>query len=1325
MAHMQYIPGDPRMVDQLVYELKSRGIFDQFRKDCIADVDTRPAYQNLRQRVENSVATFLSRQCWTPDLNKNQLREKLRKHILDGNYLEQGVERIVDQVVNPKVASVFIPQVEDLVYDFLGITRKKKDVPVAETSNLKANNNDLLPTDLEAVSPGSVKSNDDKTEQMDIDEIKDENKITIDQEHKSCIKEDSSVGLELPEKEKLDGQDTQMSGISELTSNESDVSIDKSSIPLPNDEIKPEDIPRPTDSPPKVAKVELDSIELPKEPYLSTDIPLPDEIHTSDKDHYFKPVNVNSEDESSSDSSLRRNMSPLTPIRNFNNENSCDAQQAFENDSVDKSDEKKEPSTFRFAIAETKSLENSSDGIETEKKDLDQSGLSYQFNNQVNINTFNTPVYDDSSNSNLLHIDYESDVNSKTNTETKAPEADYSQDSKKERKIEEKRSSHKSSHNSRDSHRHSSSKDKRSDSKQSNSRDSSKHDKKSSSSKDDHKSKSSHKESSKDRSDKKDNRDSSKHRSSHKSSSHRDSKSHKSSSSSQRHSSKHSDDKKSSSSSSSHRDKSEKSSEKSSKDSKEKSSKDSSKSSSHRSDKDRKSGSKSKHDDKDKKKEKKETDDHYSSSGRGNHNRRSTDRDSNDGSSSSKGSNNPSSTKSTESKKDNKGTSKSDSTSTSGDSTSPSDKEHCVNETQNTTKEVMQPKLIVRVEHLEMPVATPPRLPFVPDVTLKKPKYAANLEEAKKLMKMRKFLDEEQKRMNQEAALLLEFQANVRPSLSQIYSSIPPGPELEFACVTNPVEMVIEKQQTPESSNSSADTSDDLKTSIQSVETKNDAIIEILTAAQQVENIEEQKQLQIQNNNEILQMVEKVEDEVEADADSKATVKKLETVENIDIADKDTLEREENDNKSDGISVELAMESLHGELYTHNDFKKETESMISKINTIENIQKELNSNKRTEYFEVTIITEELSEAEDSVDSTKDTEIKTSIKKVDEDNEHAEIVTNNVKSKEIEYHTEEHQNKFKIDISNSSSDEKLLRYFREHEKFTAELERDTFSKFLKSYTDNISVSKMYLMNCDTYEENILKEISQHFGKYKIVNYYKNGHFKMSKTTNIVKDLNVSGEIILPNIDYFESNTNRSPIFSPVKSECSFELSSDYDAKLEEMVNKTSRKEIMEIILGNIADESPTKMPKIDYCSELNIESNNENPLKRKFNETESIINNNRPVLTPNKIRKLSGSDQISSTTEENEESSNNNVSTNVRSKYLGRAKRVGLPRPKRTNLPNSPSSDKSIENYEQNTPVSQTPNGKIKETPRNKVQRYDTSDLYKPKLHYLSRRNNIT
>lgn len=74
---------DPRVVDEIVSELKSQGNFDSFRRLLIADVDTKPAYQNLRQRVETSVSNFLNEQEWTRDLNKNQLREKLRKNITE------------------------------------------------------------------------------------------------------------------------------------------------------------------------------------------------------------------------------------------------------------------------------------------------------------------------------------------------------------------------------------------------------------------------------------------------------------------------------------------------------------------------------------------------------------------------------------------------------------------------------------------------------------------------------------------------------------------------------------------------------------------------------------------------------------------------------------------------------------------------------------------------------------------------------------------------------------------------------------------------------------------------------------------------------------------------------------------------------------------------------------------------------------------------------------------------------------------------------------------------------------------------------------------
>jgi hypothetical protein len=167
-----YLPGEQHLIDKIVYELKAQGIFDQFRKECFADVDTKPAYQNLRQRVEGSVTGFLKEQSWRPDMNKNQVREMLRKTITESGYLETGVERIVDQVVNPKINTVFLPKVEEVVYSYLGIKKPNRN------EGIKSEQCDLLPTDLEAVSPESepVDKKDDKSTEnfQDMDESKTE-----------------------------------------------------------------------------------------------------------------------------------------------------------------------------------------------------------------------------------------------------------------------------------------------------------------------------------------------------------------------------------------------------------------------------------------------------------------------------------------------------------------------------------------------------------------------------------------------------------------------------------------------------------------------------------------------------------------------------------------------------------------------------------------------------------------------------------------------------------------------------------------------------------------------------------------------------------------------------------------------------------------------------------------------------------------------------------------------------------------------------------------------------------------------------------------------
>nr|XP_046151813.1 biorientation of chromosomes in cell division protein 1-like 1 isoform X6 [Oncorhynchus gorbuscha] len=112
-------PGDPQLVSMIVNHLKTQGLFDQFRRDCLADVDTKPAYLNLRQRVDNFVSNHLSNHTWSPHLNKNQLRNNIRQLVLQSGMLEQGVDRIVAQVVDPKIHHTFRPQVERVVREFM------------------------------------------------------------------------------------------------------------------------------------------------------------------------------------------------------------------------------------------------------------------------------------------------------------------------------------------------------------------------------------------------------------------------------------------------------------------------------------------------------------------------------------------------------------------------------------------------------------------------------------------------------------------------------------------------------------------------------------------------------------------------------------------------------------------------------------------------------------------------------------------------------------------------------------------------------------------------------------------------------------------------------------------------------------------------------------------------------------------------------------------------------------------------------------------------------------------------------------------------------
>ncbi|KAL5283497.1 BOD1L1 family protein [Megaselia abdita] len=169
--------------DKIVAEVKSQGVFDQFRKDSIAQVDTKPAYINLIQRVQCTVKNFLSSKVWTPEMNKIQMRERLRRHITESSFLDLGVERIVEQVVNPKISTTFQPQIEHIAYGALGIENPKPKLedehPEFQNSvRLIIPNGNFMPEELEQISPDSdkmtIKSDSKGSDSMDTSDDKTE-----------------------------------------------------------------------------------------------------------------------------------------------------------------------------------------------------------------------------------------------------------------------------------------------------------------------------------------------------------------------------------------------------------------------------------------------------------------------------------------------------------------------------------------------------------------------------------------------------------------------------------------------------------------------------------------------------------------------------------------------------------------------------------------------------------------------------------------------------------------------------------------------------------------------------------------------------------------------------------------------------------------------------------------------------------------------------------------------------------------------------------------------------------------------------------------------
>lgn len=133
MINMDSLDADTRSeILDIPKQIKANGSFDKFRKDCFKEITAQPAFANLQKQVEDFVHKFLREQ--NPNSKKSLIREKLRRQLTENIFLTNGIDKLIESFLEPKLDSTFKPLIHEMVLSTKSsVTTAPHTAPLAST----------------------------------------------------------------------------------------------------------------------------------------------------------------------------------------------------------------------------------------------------------------------------------------------------------------------------------------------------------------------------------------------------------------------------------------------------------------------------------------------------------------------------------------------------------------------------------------------------------------------------------------------------------------------------------------------------------------------------------------------------------------------------------------------------------------------------------------------------------------------------------------------------------------------------------------------------------------------------------------------------------------------------------------------------------------------------------------------------------------------------------------------------------------------------------------------------------------------------------------